>query len=69
VFEEESLNLHSAKFDKNSRKLVIEKVNEKNKKVQGKLNSVLDFNGVLPSKIVQIREYTRESLKMLIGDI
>jgi len=39
VFEEESLTMHSAMFDKSSRKLVIERVKSKNKKVQGKLSS------------------------------
>jgi hypothetical protein len=42
MFEKESLNLHNAMFDKISRKLVIEKINSKNKKVQGNLNSEID---------------------------
>jgi hypothetical protein len=33
------------------------------------LNSKLDFNGVPPSKIVQIHEVTRETLKILDGDM
>jgi hypothetical protein len=56
VFEEESLTMHSAMFDKSSRKLVIERVKSKNKKVQGKLSSELDFNGVPPSRTIQIHE-------------
>jgi hypothetical protein len=39
IFEEESLTLHRATFNKNSRKLVIENVNSKNKKIQEKWNS------------------------------
>jgi hypothetical protein len=50
-------------FDKSSKKLVIEKIHSKNKKVQGKLSSELDLNGVPPSKIVQIHEATGEALK------
>jgi hypothetical protein len=52
IFEEESLTLHGAMFDKKSRKMVIEKINAKSKNIQGKLNSKIDFNGVPPSKIV-----------------
>jgi hypothetical protein len=56
--------LHSALFDKSSKKLVIEKIHAKNKKVQGKLSSELDLNGVPPSKIVHIHEATGEALKI-----
>jgi hypothetical protein len=59
IFEEESLTLHSALFNKVSKKLVIEKIHAKNKKVQGKLSLKLDLNGVPPSKIVQIHEARR----------
>jgi hypothetical protein len=43
-FEEESLTLHSALLDKNSKKMIIEKIHVKNKNVQGKLSSKLDLN-------------------------
>jgi len=43
-------------FDNNSKKLVIERVNTKNKMFQGKLSSELDFNGVPPSRTIQIHE-------------
>jgi hypothetical protein len=33
IFEEESLTLHGATFDKKSRKMVIEKINAKNKNI------------------------------------
>jgi hypothetical protein len=51
-FDKESLTLHSALFNKNSKKLVIEKIHAKNKKFQGKSSSEFDLNGVPPSKIV-----------------
>jgi hypothetical protein len=69
IFEEESLTLHRATFNKNSRKLVIEKVNSKNKKIQEKWNSKFDFQGVPPSKVIEFHEATGEALKMSIGDI
>jgi hypothetical protein len=69
IFEEESLTLHHATFNKNSRKLVIEKINAKNKKIQEKWNSEFDFHGVPPSKVIEFHEATGEALKMSIGDI
>jgi hypothetical protein len=69
IFEEESLTLHHATFNKNSRKLVIEKVNSKNKKIQEKWNSKFDFQGVPPSKVMEFHEATGEALKFSIGDI
>jgi len=64
LFLEESLTLHNALFEKSSKKLVIEKIHAKNKKVQGKLCSELDLNGVPPSKIVHIHEAMGEALKI-----
>jgi len=69
LFEEEYLTLHSASFNKGSKKFVIEKIHEKIKNVQGKLSSELDLNGVPPSKIVQIHEYTGEALNMSDGEM
>jgi hypothetical protein len=37
IFEEESLTLHSAMFDKGEKKLVIEKIHAKNKKSSRKI--------------------------------
>jgi hypothetical protein len=48
--------LHNALFDKSTKKLVLEKVHLKNKKVQGKSSSEFDLNGVPPSRIVRIDE-------------
>jgi hypothetical protein len=55
-FKEESLTMHSAMFDKSSRKLVLRESSPKIKKVQGKLSLELDFNGVPPSITIQIHE-------------
>jgi hypothetical protein len=52
IFEEESVTLHHATYNKNSKKLLIEKVNLKNKKVSEKWKSEIDFQGVKPLKIV-----------------
>jgi len=69
IFEEEYLTFHHATFNKNSKKLLIEKVNLKDKNVSGKWKSEINFHGVKPSKIVQFHEATRESLKESIDDI
>jgi hypothetical protein len=49
--------------------LVIKKIHLKNKKVQGKLSSKLNFNGFPPSRVVQIHEIMGQSLKMLIREM
>jgi len=69
LFEDESITIHNALFDKISRKLVFEKTNVINKKDQGNLSSTLDLNGFPPSKIVQINRATREALKMFVGEM
>jgi hypothetical protein len=69
IFEEDSLTLHHSTFNKNSIKLVIEKVNSKNNKIQEKWNSKFDFQGVPPYKVMEFHEATRENLKFSIGDI
>jgi hypothetical protein len=56
-------------FDKYSKKLVIENVHSKNEKVQGKLRSKLNLNGVPTSKIVNIHESMGESLNMSFGEM
>jgi hypothetical protein len=49
--------------------MLIEKVNMKNKKMSEKWKSKIDFNGVAPSKIVQVHEATEEPLKESISNI
>jgi hypothetical protein len=48
IFEEESVTLHHTAYNRSSKKLLIEKVNTKNKKVSEKWKSTIDFNGVAP---------------------
>jgi hypothetical protein len=48
IFEEEFVTLHHVTYHKNSKKLLIEKVNMKNKKVVEKWKSEIDFHGVPP---------------------
>lgn len=69
IFEEESLTLHHAVFNRNSRKLIIEKVNSKNKNIHEKWNSKLDFHGVPPSKVTEFHEAIDEALKSSIGHL
>jgi hypothetical protein len=48
IFEEEFFTLHHVAYLKNSKKLLIEKVNMKNKKVSEKWKSKIDFQGGAP---------------------
>jgi hypothetical protein len=50
IFEEESVTLHHMTYHKNSKKLLIEKVNLKNKKVSEKWKSEINFHGFHPKK-------------------
>jgi hypothetical protein len=59
-YEEDSLTLHSALFDKVLNNLVFELVNSKGKRIQQK-DTELDLNGVPPSRIPLIHK--------LIGDV
>jgi hypothetical protein len=56
-------------YNRSSKKLLIEKVNMKNKKMSEKWKSEIDFHEVSPSKIVQFHEATRESLKEYVYNI
>jgi hypothetical protein len=47
-------------FNKESKKLLIEKINLKNKKVVEKWNSEIDLQGVKPSKVMQFHEATEK---------
>jgi hypothetical protein len=66
VFEEESITLHHATFNKNSKKLQVDKVNLKNKKVVEKWNSKIDIEGVKPSKVFELHRATWDALKYSI---
>jgi hypothetical protein len=54
--------LHHGTFNKESKKLLIEKINLKTKKVIEKWNSDIDLHNVKPSKVMQFYEATREAL-------
>jgi len=69
VFEEESVTFHHATFNKESKKLLIEKINLKNKKVVEKWNSKIDLQGLTPSKSMQFHKTTGEALNSSIDEI
>jgi hypothetical protein len=48
IFEEEYTTLQHTTYNRSSKKMLIEKVNKKNKKVSEKWKSTIDFNGVAP---------------------
>jgi hypothetical protein len=52
VFKEEIFTLHHSCFNQNSKKLQVEKVNMKSKKVAEKWSSKIDIVGVKPSKVL-----------------
>jgi hypothetical protein len=56
VFEEEYVTLHQTTFNKISKKLLIEKLKLKDKKVVEKWNSDIDIQGVIPSKVMEFNE-------------
>jgi hypothetical protein len=65
--EEESFAFQNAVFDKESKKLVIEKGDLKNKK--GKSHSEVDLNDMWPSQIYKIHRETGDSLDDSIGGL
>jgi hypothetical protein len=68
-YEEESLTLHNALFDKDSKKLIFERVNLKGKKVQGKTLSEFNLREVLPSRLTRIHKATGDSLEVLVDEM
>jgi hypothetical protein len=69
IFEEEFVTLHHVAYHKNSKNLLIEKVNMKNKKVVEIWKSEIDFHGVSLSKIVQFHDETKKALMKSISDM
>jgi hypothetical protein len=67
-YEEESLTLHSALFDKYLNKLVFERVNSKGKRAQGK-DTELDLNGVPTSRITRMHKSTRDALEVSVDGL
>ena len=68
-YEEESLTLHNALFDKDSKKLIFERVNLKGKKVQGKTLSEFNLREVLPSRLTRIHKYTGDALEVSVDEM
>jgi hypothetical protein len=58
--------LHHVAYNRASKKLLLEKVNTKNKRSSEKWKSIIDFDGVAPSKIAQFHGATREALKQSV---
>jgi hypothetical protein len=51
--------LHHVAYNGAPKKLLLEKVNIKNKKSLKKWRSIIDFDGVTPSKIAQFHSATK----------
>jgi len=69
VFEEEYVTFNHVAFNKQSKKLLIEKINLKNKNFVEKWNSKIDLQRVRPSKFMQFHEAIGEALKLSIDEI
>jgi len=63
VFEEKYVTLHHMDLNKEYKKLLIEKINLKNKKVYEKWNFEIDLQGAAPSKFKQFHEEIGEEIK------
>jgi hypothetical protein len=69
IFEEEFGTLHHATYNCDSKKLLLEKVNIKNKKLPERWKSSIAFYGVAPSKITQFHRAIGEALKQSIDSM
>jgi hypothetical protein len=54
LFEEQSLTLHNSQYNKEEKKLQIEKVSVKNNKVIQKKSSEVDVSGVRPFGLLKL---------------
>jgi hypothetical protein len=68
IFEEQSLTLHNAKYNKEEKKLQIEKVHVKNKKVTQTWNSEVDVSGVGPLGLLKLHITTGDTLSHSISE-
>jgi hypothetical protein len=66
IFEEEYVTLHHATYNRESQKMLMKKVNTRNKKSSEKWKSSIDFDGVAPYKIAQFHNATGEALKQYV---
>jgi len=61
--KQESFTVHNALFDKIYKKIIFERTNSKNKRIQGKsFFFELNLSGVPPSRIVRIHRATNDAL-------
>jgi hypothetical protein len=68
LFEQHSLTLHNTQYNKHERKLHIDKVSVKNRKVVHKSRSVVDVSGVGPSGLMKLHHSTGDALFDSISD-
>jgi hypothetical protein len=66
IFEEESVSLHHAIYNRETTKLLLEKVNTKNKKSSKRWKYLIDLDGVAPSKIADFHGAIGDALKQPI---
>ena len=66
IFEEESVTLHHADYNSETKKLLLEKVNNKNKNSYERLKSSIGLDGVAPSKIVDFHGAIGDALRQSI---
>jgi hypothetical protein len=69
IFEEESGTLNHATYNRETKKLIIEKVNTKNKKSSERWKSSIDYDGVAPQKILDFHGTTVDALKKSIDNM
>jgi hypothetical protein len=67
-YEEESLTLHSALFDKDLKKLVFERVNSKGKRIQEK-DTELDLNGVPHREFPEFIKLLGDTLEVSVDEM
>jgi len=69
IFEEESITLHHTTYNHETKKLLLEKVNTKNKRSSKKWKSSIDLDGFAPPKIAELHGATGDALKQSIDNM
>jgi hypothetical protein len=69
IFEEESVTLHHVTYNRETKKLLLEKVNTKNKKSSERWKYSIDLDGVAPSKIADFHGATGDALRQSIDNM
>jgi hypothetical protein len=67
-FDNQSLTLHNTQYKRHEKKLQIERVSVKHKKVVHKLRSVVDVSGVAPSELMQLHHSIGDALADSISE-